>query len=99
MFASLFESCNKEPVVAVFSDPKSERCEVRLATEQACKELNVPVHIFDYRLEAEALQLLGVAQIPAVILVKGGLGRVVIANKDPAFDIRLQLVAAGVKLP
>jgi hypothetical protein len=98
-FAELFESPIQSPVVAFFADKRNKNCQIKEAVLSACKDLRIEMKEFDFRLEVEALQLLEIRRVPAVVLVKGGLGRVISANSDPFAEIRLQLIAAGVKLP
>ena len=99
MFESLFHPPKDKPIVAFFADKKNVKCATKAAVTKACADLNVEMREFDYRLESEVLQLLGVQRVPAVVLVQGGTGKVVVANSGPFTDIRLQLVAAGVRLP
>ena len=98
-FAELFNCPLQSPVVVFFADKRNKDCQLRERVLSACSDLNIEMVELDHRLEIEALQLLEIRRVPAVVLIKGGLGRVISANSDPFAEIRLQLVAAGVKLP
>lgn len=99
MFASLFEPPRDVPVVAFFTRKGAKECKTKEAVTQACADLKIDMEVFDYRLEVEALQILEISRVPAIVLVKGGFGTVIAANDSPVSNIRLQLIAAGVRLP
>lgn len=99
MFSNLLESSSNAATVVLFADKTNPYCMARKVVKEACEDLKVEMQELHYHDEMESLQIMEISIIPAVVLIRAGTGRVIMANNEPIFNIRLQLVAAGVSLP
>ena len=98
-FNDLYNETGKR-TVALFYGPNCGPCSrLKPKLRAACEELGVDLVELDATVEREATTLMGIRQVPTVVLVSGMAARVVLMGDHPQDHVRMQLVAQGVPLP
>lgn len=101
-FENLYDSLEiGQLAIALFYGPSCAPCAaLKPKLRKACADLEIRLEEFNTANEMEAVRLMGLRTVPAVVLVRrGGIARVLFTGDQPEHAVRLQLVAHGIPIP